>query len=125
MHDRNLRPEKIVWRQDDVTHPRFYWLAVDEPSGRQRIVVERDGQVIRILEGGGAEAIRLRLDDSMIDLDEEIIVEQNGEVLFKGRVPRTIGTMSRTLAERGDPRGLFSAELVVTPVAAPEEEPGT
>jgi len=31
-HTRNPIPEKIVWRQDDVTHSRFYWLAIDPAS---------------------------------------------------------------------------------------------
>ena len=29
------------------------------------------------------------------------------------RARRTIATMSRTLSERGDPRGIFSAEIEV------------
>ncbi|MCY0541584.1 hypothetical protein OVW21_26520, partial [Klebsiella pneumoniae] len=28
MHVRNPIPPKVVWRQADVIHPRFYWLAV-------------------------------------------------------------------------------------------------
>ena len=51
-HTRDLRPERIVWLQDDVTS-RFYWLAVDDPVARRRMVVERDGQTIRIEAGGG------------------------------------------------------------------------
>jgi hypothetical protein len=113
-HTRNLRPERIVWVQDDVTHPRFYWLAVDEPAGRRRMVVERDGQTIRIIEDGGAESLRIRLDDLMLDLDQDVIVEHGGRELFRGHVPRTLSTLRTTLGERGDPRGIFSAEVVVT-----------
>jgi hypothetical protein len=29
-------------------------------------------------------------------------------------VPRTIGTLARSLAERGDPRSMVSAEVAVT-----------
>ena len=29
---RDLRPRKVVWIQDDVLHPRFYWLHVASPT---------------------------------------------------------------------------------------------
>ncbi len=29
---RNSYPKKVVWKQDDVTHSRFYWLKVNEPK---------------------------------------------------------------------------------------------
>ena len=42
-HTRDPRPKKIVWKQDDVTHRRFYWLAVDDETakGRPEIVGDR------------------------------------------------------------------------------------
>ena len=33
-------PKKVVWHQDDVTHDRFYWLAV-EPGQAQAAVDRR------------------------------------------------------------------------------------
>ena len=113
-HRRNLRPDRIVWLQDDVTHDRFYWLAVDEPKARERIVVERDGNTIRILEGG-ERGLRIRLDDSMVDLDQEVRVIRGDQVVFEGIVPRSREVIERTLAERGDPKGVFTAEIVVAP----------
>jgi poly(3-hydroxybutyrate) depolymerase len=111
-HRRNLRPDRIVWLQDDVTHPRFYWLAVDEPKARERIVVERDGNTVRILEGA-ANGLRLRVDDEMFDLDQPIVVKRGDEVVFEGTVPRTIAAIARTLAERHDPEGVFTGEIVI------------
>jgi poly(3-hydroxybutyrate) depolymerase len=120
-HARNLRPDRIVWLQDDVTHPRFYWLAVDEPVARRRMVVERDGQTIRIIEAGGAESLRIRLDDLMLDLEQDVIVEHGGQELFRGRVPRTRAMVQTTLSERGDLRGMFPAEVIVSIPASTEE----
>ena len=111
-HRRNPRPDRIVWLQDDVTHPRFYWLAVDEPKARERIVVERDGNTLTILEGA-ANGVRLRVDDEMFDLDQPIVVKRGDEVVFEGRVPRTIAAIATTLAERHDPKGVFTGEIVV------------
>jgi poly(3-hydroxybutyrate) depolymerase len=109
---RNLRPDRIVWLQDDVTHPRFYWLAVDEPKARERIVVERDGNTVTIAEGGEG-AIRIRVDDEMFDLEKPIVVKRKDEIVFEGKVPRTIGAIARTLAERNDPKGVFVGEIVI------------
>ena len=111
-HDRDLRPEKIVWLQDDVTHPRFYWLAVDEPKARERIVVERTGNTVTILEGA-ERGLRIRADDEMFDLDEPVIVRRDSKVVFEGLVPRTRAVINRTLKERGDPAGVFTAEVIV------------
>ncbi len=116
-HTRNLRPAKVVWLQDDVLHPRLYWLAVSEPKERSKVVASRDGQQIAIEAWSPQGELRVRLDDSMLDLDEEVVVVQGDQELFRGRVPRTIATLAKTLAERGDPKGLFSGEIVVTPQA--------
>ena len=86
---RDPRPAKVVWLQDDVTRPRFYWLAVDEPKAGQRIVAERQGQEIRILEAPAGVSLRIRLDDSMLDLDKDVRVTQGGKELFSGRAPRS------------------------------------
>ena len=121
-HRRDLRPDRIVWLQDDVTHERFYWLAVDEPRARERIVVERDGNTIDILEGGD-RGLRIRLDDAMVDLDRPVEVRRGGETVFDGMVPRTREVIERTLEERGDPKGIFTAEIVIPAASATEEGP--
>ena len=111
---RRTRPERIVWKQDDVTHDRFYWLKVEAPVGRDRVVVERDGQIFTVLEPGAAKTLTIRLDDTMMDLDLPVLVKDvEGGVLFEGHVSRTREVLERTLAERGDPHGVYSAEVTV------------
>jgi poly(3-hydroxybutyrate) depolymerase len=122
-YTRNARPQKVVWLQDDVTHPRFYWLAVDEPKPGQRLVVTRQGQEITIVEAPPSLAVRILLDDTMLDLDKDVRVTQDGKELFTGRVPRSKAVIERTLQERFDPKAAFTAEVKVitsaTAVAAP------
>lgn len=113
-HTRNLRPERVVWLQDDVTHERFYWLRNPAPSARQRIVVSRSGQDITIEEAPAGTRLELRLDDSMLDLDQEVVVHFAESELFRGVLPRSELVMTRTLSERSDPRGIFTAEVAVT-----------
>jgi hypothetical protein len=116
-YTRNLRPTKIVWLQDDVTSPRFYWLMNPSPKQGQRVVATRDGQTITIDEATGVDELVVRLDDSMCKLDEPVVVQLGaalgGTTLFEGAPTRSIGSIARTLAERGDPTGVFTAEIRV------------
>ena len=112
-HTRNLRPEKIVWLQDDVTSPRFYWLVNPDPKPGQRVVAHRSGQRIDIDEATGVSRLTILLDDSMVDLDKPVTVRMGGKTMFEGTVPRTIAAIRRTLVERGDPSGVFTAEVAI------------
>ncbi len=119
-HTRDLRPTRIVWLQDDVTHDRFYWLAMPSPTAGARVVATRDGQSITIADSPAAIDLVVRLDDSMCNLDEPISITRGDSVVFTGRAPRTISTIARTMLDRGDPKASFSAEIAVpsTPGAA-------
>ena len=49
----------------------------------------------------------------MANLDQPIEVISGGKTVFKGKVERSIGVISRTLAQRGDPGLVFSAAITV------------
>ncbi|MAJ46182.1 MAG: hypothetical protein CBC35_02675 [Planctomycetes bacterium TMED75] len=112
---RTLRPTFVHWRQDDVHHDRFYWLAVEEPrtgsTTTARLRTPHSAPTIEL--GGDVHPVRIRLDDELADLDRPIRVVRGDEVLFEGRVHRTIATLADTLDERGDPRGIFSGEITL------------
>lgn len=111
---RNSMPDKIVWKQDDVTHSRFYWLSVDAENKKPRteIVATRQGQRFH-LQSEDITKITIRLNDDWVDLDEPITVTAGGKKLFEGKVHRTIGMLARSLDERLDPSLVFSAEVSV------------
>jgi poly(3-hydroxybutyrate) depolymerase len=111
---RELRPKRIVWLQDDVTDRRFYWLGNDAPKAGARVEVEREGQTIRVVSSKGVTKLRIRLDDSMLELDKEVTVEVAGRQAFRGIVPRSRAVIETTLAERGDPTTVFVGEIEVT-----------
>jgi len=124
-HSRNLRPSKVVWLQDDVTSPRFYWLENRAPQGGQRVVASVAGQAVRIEEATGPASLTVMLDDSMLDLEAPVEVTFAGRTIFEGKVERSIATIARTLGERRDPAGVFTAEITVdlaTADAAPAKE---
>ncbi len=113
---RNPVPKKVVWHQDDVTHDRFYWLAVPagQAKARSTVVVSVDGQEIKIEKAEGVAKLVLMLDDRLVDLDKPVKVTASGKTLFEGMVPRTIANLEATLKGPGDPKLAFSGEVTVT-----------
>ena len=114
-HTRNPLPNRIVWRQDDVTHSRFYWLAV-KPEERRKggeVRATLNGQQFDVRAGGISQLI-IRMNDRMLNLDEDVVVTSQGKELNRGRVGRSIGSLAKTLAERGDPTSVFCGEISVT-----------
>lgn len=107
-------PKKVVWWQDDVTHTRFYWLAVAPDAAKARMTIRAavDGQTITI-DSDDVSAVTLRLRDALVDLDQPITVIANGKPVFAGVVPRTIAAIEASLAERNDPDTAASAMLDV------------
>lgn len=110
--ERNALPTKVVWQQDDVVQRRFYWLATDQPQAGALVTAQRVGGTIR-LQSDDVASLRVRLNDDMHDLDQPLHVVDGDRVVFEGVVSRTIATLHKTLAERGDPELIFSAELDV------------
>ncbi len=110
---RDPLPKKVVWKQDDVWHDRFYWLAIDQPprTPRSLVIATRQRQEIAI-ETCDSEQLVVRLNDTMLNLDEEVVINFGRQTLFRGRLPRTIGLLAKT-TQRGDPKLVFSAEIQV------------
>ena len=88
-------------------------MAGESRKGRSQIRASYKDQQITLATSSVPE-VTFRLNDSMMDLDKRITVTHNGNTLFTGTLPRSIQTITRTLAERGDPASLFSAEVTVT-----------
>ena len=113
-YKRNPYPTKVVWRQEEVTRKAFYWLSVPEKECRHKamVVAEIDKNVINISESDYSR-LTIYLNDEMVDLNKPVVVNYKGKKVFKGKLPRTIANMARTLAERGDLRYMFPALVEV------------
>ena len=107
-------PKRIVWRQDDVAHNRFYWLAVDDENKKQGAEVRADleGQAIS-LNSDNVEKLVVRVNDAMLDLDKPVVIRAGDEKVFEGKIDRTIGVLAKTLEERGDPKSVYDGEQEV------------
>ena len=115
-NERNSYPKRIFWHQDNVIHERFYWLAIPKGSGiaGSEIKVVIKGQSITISDVKKIKKLIIRLNDNLINLDLPIKVLYKGKILFSGRVSRNVNTIAKTLKERYDKKGVYSAEIKVT-----------
>ena len=107
-------PKRVVWRQDDVRHKSFYWLAVndaDVPAGAE-IVASANGQTIDIT-ARGVDQITIRVDDRLVSMDVPVQIKHRGVTLFEAVVPRSIATAYSCLEERGDPEMMFAGEVTI------------
>ena len=112
---RNPRPSSIVWRQDDVTGDRFYWLAVEQGQAKPYAEVRATRQQQQVeIQTTDLSQLLVRLDDQLVRMDEPVEIIVNGQHVFGGTVPRTIQVLAKTLAERGDPDSVFSGEVGVS-----------
>ena len=103
-------PKKVVWKQDDVTHNRFYWLRDENPTERSLIVASIEGQTIEI-ENTSVSEFTIMLNDSLIDMDKSVIVKYDGKEVFNATVPRTSSTILKSIREYGDPESVYYGEI--------------
>ena len=101
---RNPWPKTIVWRQDDVTHDRFYWLQLPEGSAKKddEFRAQIDGQSIH-LTGPFRSGTQLLLNDELLDLDQPIQVHLNGKSIATFTAKRSIDVIKASLKDRLDP----------------------
>ena len=112
--ERNRRPDRVVWVQDDVTHRRLYWLAIqpaDVKAGDQ-LIVRREGNRFSV-ERADVRQFKLLLDDSMIDFDRPVIVTFGGQTVLMAQVKRTVAAIANSLRSRPDPSVCATARLSV------------
>ncbi len=119
-HTRNPWPTQVVWQlgvwaDRDGREVSSYWLAVDETHrGTGYVVANYDASANRItLTATDVPALKVRLNHHMLDLGAPITVDVDGVETVVDVYPSE-ALMAETLALRGDPRHIYSAELEVT-----------
>ena len=105
--ERNPYPQKIVWVQDDVLHDQYYWLAVDDPKPRAKIVASIDEQTLTIHESD-VKKITVYLNDLMLDLDKPIVLKYKNRELGSMQVLRDRDVIQKTLR---DPKDYYTAQI--------------
>ena len=110
---RNPFPKKVVWKQDDVTHNRFYWLRDENPTERSLIVASIEGQTIEI-ENTSVSDFTIMLNDFLLDMDKSVTVKFGGKEIFNGIVYRKSATIMETVTEYGDPKSVYYGEIPIS-----------
>ncbi len=109
---RSSTPSKVVWRQDDTTKQRFYWLNAKNPKAGETVTATISGQKIT-LEGTVSGGLSLRLADNMLKYDKDIEVVYNGKSIAKGKPCRELRVIYKSMMERMDPSAVYNAEIQV------------
>lgn len=111
---RQAHPRHIIWQQEEVLRPCFYWLQVPQNEMKRGNKVEAriKGNTIQILHCDYSE-ITLFLDDDMLNLDKKVTVLYQGHKIFSGKLTRTDENLRSTLSQRGDPSYMFPAQVKV------------
>jgi len=111
---RNPYPKEIVWQQEEVLRPAFYWLEVPSQEmqrGRQvRLSVEGNTVLITKCD---YDHLTIYLNDELVNLDKSVTVKCNGKRMFRGKVVRSEDCMRQTMKERGDIRYCFPAKIEI------------
>ena len=110
---RNPFPKKVIWKQDDVTHSRFYWLKDDKPTERSLIVASIEGQIINI-EKTTISNFTIMLNDFLVNMDKSVSVKYLGEEVYNGIIPRSIKTIKESIREYGDPESIYYGEILIS-----------
>ncbi len=106
-------PKKVVWKQGDTLHHRFYWLEVESLEGvkpGQKMIASADQQTIQI-EGEVPAGLKLRLSDQLVNLDHPIQVLVHGKTVYSGKVQRNADSILRSLEDRADAPATSTASL--------------
>ena len=113
-YKRNPYPTKVVWQQEEVLRPSFYWISAPQRELKrgQRVRLTCQNNVIDITECTYSE-LTLWLCDELVDLDNRITVRYQGRTLFNGKLRRTRDNMRQSLNERGDLSYIFPARVTV------------
>jgi len=111
--ERDPRPKFVLWQPVLPYKRMFYWLWWDHPVANALVKAKVTGPAEIEIDLGGwpRDGFRLLLDDDLVDLEQEIVVREGSDVVFKGKVDRTLSTMLMTAAERYDTRSVYPARI--------------
>jgi len=108
-------PRRVVWKQDNVTHTRFYWLERSSAAVKPyEIYAAHVASQTITIETPATGNLTLRLSDALLDLDQPVRVLADGKTAFKGKVPRSFAAVVQSLQEREDPDTIATALLPVS-----------
>lgn len=111
---RNPIPSKVVWVQDDVIRPKFYWLQATGEGLKQhaKIVASYSDGTINV-EECSADSLIVGINDNMMDLDKPVEILYEGKSIFKGEIPRKVENIEDDINALRDKDLIFPARVLI------------
>lgn len=127
---RDTFPETVVWEYVADPFPQhtpgeacerlvkrnFYWLSCENPMDFQTIRAERVGNKITLTTKGtarGVEGITVRLNATMINPDEDVVIEANGAEVFRGKPEPNLVDVFESIDARLDRSMVFDRHVTL------------
>lgn len=109
---RNLRPNKVVWKQEEVTRRYFYWLGAPEGEiARGMTVIARYDKNRIDIDQCDYSSLTIYLDDEMMNLDIPVEIFYMKKNIATITPERSEKVMRNVLDERGDIRAVFCCKI--------------
>ena len=104
-YKRQTWPKHIIWQQEAVFRPTFYWLEAprEELSRGKRVDVTVKGNTINISRMDYS-SLTLYLSNELLDISKPVIVKLRGKKVFKGRIKPSAEVYRNSLYLREDYR---------------------
>jgi len=111
--ERNARPKYVRWQPVHAWKRMFYWLWWDRPQAGVTIEakIEKPNEIRIDLGGFDRTGFRLFLDSELVDLDEEVVVREGTQEVFRGKVKRRLSTLLICAGEKYDAGMLFESRI--------------
>jgi hypothetical protein len=126
---RQAWPKHIIWQQEAVLRPTFYWLSAprQELKRGMRVDAEVRDNTITISRCDYSE-LTLYLSDELLDLSKPVTVKLlrkpgkgKAKTVFKGRVHPSAETYRQTLHLRQDPRFAAPCQIRIAQFPTPSK----
>lgn len=98
---RDPYPKHIIWQQEEVIEPAFFWLSAPNGKRGDRLDVSIKKNTIDI-QHSDYKNFTIWLTDELVDLDKNVKVRYKGKEIFKGKLIRTRKNMEESIRTRGD-----------------------
>lgn len=113
---RNPLPKRVIWKQSSSPIDLFYWLSAPFPQlqngGEIETVFDPQNNTINILSNY-SNHLNLHLNDDMLDLDQAVIVQYQGQTIYEAKVDRTILNIYNSTLHKADYDHSFPGVLQV------------
>ena len=103
-YKRQAWPKHIIWQQEAVCRPDFYWLSAprEELQRGKRVDAKVEGNTI-ILSRCDYSELTLYLSDELMNLKKPVTVVLRGKKVFKGKLKPSEAVYRQSLYQRQDP----------------------